>query len=337
MQITQDTERRAVDVSVVIPVYNEEDNLPPLTDTLMSVLKNAAYTWEIVFVDDGSTDNSRAVLDEIRHAHNNIVLALHRANFGKSQALSTGFHIATGNILLTLDADLQDDPNEIPRLVAELESGTDLVIGWRTNRKDNDPITKTVPSAVANWMTRTITGVHLNDMNSGFKGFRREVVEQISLHSDLHRYIPVLAYAQGFTIKELPVQHYPRKHGRSKYGTERYIRSLFDLLTVLFLTRFRYRPLHFFGIIGLASGTLGVLISGYLTVLWFLGNRPIGDRPLLLLGVLLILVGIQFTLSGLVADLIVSIDNRAQNPLISVRTVEYSPQDMEPSNDTTHQ
>ncbi len=337
MQNTQDADRRAVDVSVVIPVYNEEDNLPLLTEALMSVLKDADYAWEIVFVDDGSTDNSRAVLDEIRQSHDNIVLALHRSNFGKSQALSAGFRIAKGDILLTMDADLQDDPTEIPRMLAELESGTDLVIGWRTNRKDNDPITKTVPSAVANWMTRTITGVHLNDMNSGFKGFRRAVVEQISLHSDLHRYIPVLAYARGFSIKELPVQHYPRKHGRSKYGAERYIRSLFDLLTVLFLTRFRYRPLHFFGIIGLASGTLGVLISGYLTVLWFLGYRPIGDRPLLLLGVLLILVGIQFTLSGLVADLIVSIDNRSQDPLSSVRTVEYSPRNTESLNDATNQ
>jgi glycosyltransferase involved in cell wall biosynthesis len=310
-----------VRLSIVIPVYNEEESLLLLYERLESVLESSGEKYEIIFVDDGSTDHSAQILRELVITHPAVVLVEQVANFGKSAALTTGFSVAQGDIVITLDADLQDDPAEIPVLRAKLDEGYDLVTGLRANRGSNDPIGKTLPSKVANTLTRVMSGVPLKDMNSGFKCYRRVVIKTIRLHSDLHRYIPVLAYYNGFKVTEVPVKHHPRQFGVSKYGAGRFMRSLFDLLTVLFLSRYRYRPLHLFGTAGLISGGIGFLISLYLTLIWLFTDQSIGDRPLLMLGVLLIIVGVQFISMGLIADLIVSIERNRESPQSTVRHI----------------
>lgn len=309
------------ELSVIIPVYNEEESLPHLLDRLNPVLKALNKAYEIVFVDDGSTDQSLNILREVVKHDPAITLVEQRSNFGKSAALTTGFNVAQGDVVITLDADLQDDPDEIPTLLNKLNEGYDLVTGLRANRRQNDPLGKTFPSKVANWLTRVVTGVPLKDMNSGFKCYRREVTTTVKLHSDHHRYIPVLAYYHGFKITEVPINHHPRQYGYSKYGAGRFIRSLFDLLTVLFLSRFRYRPLHLFGTVGIAAAGLGFMISLYLTYLWMFEKQPLRDRPLLLLGILLIIIGVQFISMGLLADLIVSINRTTEDPQSTVKII----------------
>jgi glycosyltransferase involved in cell wall biosynthesis len=316
----------AVRISIVIPVHNEEESLLALFQHLTRVLQSVGQPYEIIFVDDGSSDSSLQILKGFVTTNPEVIAVEQRTNFGKSAALNTGFSVARGEILFTLDADLQDDPDEIPALLAKLEEGYDLVTGLRANRWSNDPLGKTIPSRVANAVTRLVSGVPLRDMNSGFKGYRREVIQHIRLHSDLHRYIPVLAYYQGFRIVEVPITHHARQHGFSKYGTSRFLRSLFDLLTVLFLSRFRYRPLHLFGVVGAASGGLGTVILVYLSMIWLFTDSRIGDRPLLLLGVLLVIIGIQFVSIGLVADLVVSIDRNREDPQSTVRKIHRDDQ-----------
>lgn len=309
-------------ISIVIPVYNEEESLPPLFENLLKSLDGLAQTYEIVFIDDGSTDNSLEIMRGfVNQRPQQVIVVEQVSNLGKSTALMVGFVIACGDVVFTMDADLQDDPDEIPTLLAKLDEGYDLVTGLRSNRDGNDPIGKTFPSKVANQLTRTLSGVPLRDMNSGFKCYRREVVNTVKLHSDLHRYIPVLAYYHGFKVTEVPIKHHPRQYGNSKYGAGRFIRSLFDLVTVLFLSRYRYRPLHMFGLVGALFAGSGLLISLYLSLVWLFTDNPIGSRPLLMLGVLLIITGTQFILMGLVADLIVSIERNREDPRSTVRRI----------------
>jgi glycosyltransferase involved in cell wall biosynthesis len=241
-----------------------------------------------------------------------------RRNFGKAVALQIGFHQARGQIIVTMDGDLQDDPLEIPRFLAALEE-SDVVSGWKQNRQD--PLEKTLPSRFFNVVTAALTQVPLRDFNCGFKAYRREVVQSLDLYGELHRYIPVLAFAKGFRIAEIPVHHLPRRHGRSKYGRERLVRGAFDLMTVLLLSVYRYRPLHLFGMVGFASATSGLLIDLYLTMLWFLGDRPIGNRPLLTLGSLLIMLGIQVLMFGLIAEMITAATYRRGDVMDLVRTI----------------
>lgn len=313
-----------IKLSVVIPVYNEEESLPHLLVRLNDILPQMAETYELIFVDDGSTDASLKLLADFGAQDPNIVLVEQRANFGKSAALSTGFSVARGEVIFTMDADLQDEPSEMPVLLAKLNDGYDLVTGMRINRSSNDPAGKTIPSRIANKVTRILSGIPLSDMNSGFKCYRRELTKSLRLHSDLHRYIPVLAHYQGYKVTEIPVSHNARRYGKSKYGPSRFLRSLFDLLTVLFLSRFRYRPLHLFGSVGVFAAGLGMLISFYLGLVWLFTTDPIGDRPLLLLAVLLIIIGIQFISIGLVADLVVSIDRNREDPQSTVRRIYRS-------------
>ena len=309
-------------ISIIIPVYNEEQSLAPLFERLQNSLDGLAQSYELIFVDDGSTDYSLEIMQGfVNQRPQQVVVVEQVSNLGKSAALMVGFAIARGDVLFTMDADLQDDPDEIPTLLAKLDEGYDLVTGLRSNRGNNDPIGKTFPSKVANRLTRTLSGVPLRDMNSGFKCYRREVVKTVKLHSDLHRYIPVLAYYHGFKVTEVPIKHHPRQYGCSKYGAGRFIRSLFDLVTVLFLSRYRYRPLHMFGTVGLLFAGSGLLISFYLSLVWLFTDNPIGSRPLLMLGVLLIITGTQFILMGLVADLIVSIERNREDPTSTVRRV----------------
>lgn len=302
-----------VDLSLVIPVYNEHESLPILHDKITSVLERLQLRWEVVYVDDGSTDGSTAILHDLQNRDPHVVVAVQRRNFGKSLGLAVGFALARAPIIITMDADLQDEPEEIPKLLAKLDEGFDVVVGWKKER--HDPLSKTIPSRIANSATRWATGLHLHDMNSGLKAIRAQCVNQIRMYGDLHRYLPILANYEGFRVTEIPVVHHKRKFGKSKYGVGRLLRGGFDLITVVFLNSFRYRPLHLFGGVGSLLLFLGFLINLMLTIQWFQGVRPIGDRPALILGVLLMLIGVQLVTMGLIAELMVAHVQRDANPL----------------------
>jgi glycosyltransferase involved in cell wall biosynthesis len=290
-------------ISVVVPLLNEERSLETLYDEISRALEPLDDDFEVVFVDDGSTDGSLGVLTRLHHEHANLVVVHLRRNFGKAAALQAGFLEARGDVIVTIDADLQDDPAEIPKLLAKLDEGFDLVSGWKTRR--NDPFARRLFSRIFNWSTGVISGVHLHDVNCGLKAYRAEVLQGMRIYGELHRFIPVLAAYRGFRIAEIPVNHRPRQHGRSRYGPERYLRGFFDLLSVTFMGRYRHRPLHLFGGLGVLMGAVGFVILTYLTVIWFWGSA-IGHRPLLTLGVLLVVVGIQFVSLGLLSELITS-------------------------------
>ena len=290
-------------ISVIVPVHEEERTIALLYEELQSALDPLGQSWEAVFVDDGSMDGSFAALTRLHDAHDNIRVVRLRRNFGKAAALAAGFANAQGDVVVTIDADLQDDPAEIPRLLAKLDEGFDLVSGWKAHRRD--PITRRALSRIFNWVTGRVSGLRLHDLNCGLKAYRAEVVQGLRLYGELHRFIPVLAHYRGHRIAELPVNHRPREHGRSRYGVERYLRGFLDLLTVSFIGRYRYRPLHLFGGLGLGLGALGLGVLVYLTVLK-VGGEAIGRRPLLILGVLLVVVGLQFFSLGLISELITS-------------------------------
>jgi glycosyltransferase involved in cell wall biosynthesis len=290
-------------ISVVVPVHDEERSVALLYDELTSALEPLGVPWETIFVDDGSTDGTFAALTRLHNDARNVRVVRLRRNFGKAAALVAGFDQAHGDIVVTIDGDLQDDPAEIPRLLAKLDEGFDLVSGWKTRRQD--PLTRRLLSKVFNRVTSAFSGVRLHDMNCGLKAYRAEVVHGLRLYGELHRFIPVLAHYRGFRIAELPVNHRPREHGRSRYGVERYLRGFLDLLTVSFIGRYRHRPLHLFGGLGLVLGLVGVAVLVYLTVVKALGHA-IGQRPLLLLGVLLVVIGMQFFSLGLISEMITS-------------------------------
>jgi glycosyltransferase involved in cell wall biosynthesis len=295
------SDARAPELSILIPALNERDSLPLLHAELTAILRPLGKTYEIVVVDDGSTDGTTEYCRELVSQDPTVVHIELRRCFGKAMALQAGFRAARGDVIITMDADLQDDPKEIPRFLEMLDQGYDLVSGWKENRKD--PIGKTLPSKFFNFVTSRMSGLHLKDFNCGFKAYRRDVIEDLDVYGELYRYIPVVVHAKGFKVGELPVAHRARRYGSSKYGLERFIRGPMDLLTILFLVGFRKRPLHLFGQIGVLIGGLGFVINGYLAVLWFLGYG-IGDRPLLMLGTLLIIVGIQMLVFGLLGEMI---------------------------------
>lgn len=289
------------EISVVVPALNECESLPQLHQELTEVLASLGRQYEIIIVDDGSTDGTTEVCRELAARDPRLTHIELRRRFGKAMALQAGFRAVRGDVVFTMDADLQDDPREIPRFLEMLERDYDVVSGWKENRKD--PVGKTLPSRLFNYVTSRLSGLTLRDFNCGFKAYRREVIEDLDVYGELYRYIPVVVHAKGFRVGELPVTHRPRQHGVSKYGLERFSRGPMDLLTILFLVSYRKRPLHLFGNIGLAIGMLGFLINSYLAVLWFMG-RGIGDRPLLMLGTLLIIVGIQMVVFGLLGEMV---------------------------------
>jgi glycosyltransferase involved in cell wall biosynthesis len=290
-------------ISVIVPVHDEERSVAFLREEIVSALEPLGRPWELVFVDDGSTDATFAELTRLHARHDDVRVVRLRRNFGKSAALQAGFEEAQGDVVVTIDGDLQDDPAEIPRLLAKLEEGFDLVSGWKTRRRDR--LTRRVPSWLFNRVTGLLSGLSLHDLNCGLKAYRAEVVKGLRIYGELHRFIPVLAHYRGFRVAELPVNHRPRLHGRSRYGMERYVRGFLDLLTVTFMGRYRHRPLHLFGGVGLLLGAGGALVLVYLTVLKLTGEA-IGHRPLLLLGVLLVVVGVQLVSLGLVSELVAS-------------------------------
>ncbi len=307
------------ELSIVIPVYNEEKNLTLLHDQLKSITETLTGKCEVIFVDDGSNDDSFSILEKLHRQDSNVKVIQFRKNFGKAAALSAGFAQAKGKIIITMDADLQDDPREIPSFIHKLEEGYDLVSGWRSKRQD--PFSKILPSRVFNYLTSTLTGVKLHDFNCGFKCYRKEVVKNLSLYGELHRYVPALAHWQGFKITEIKVKHHPRAHGKSKYGASRLFSGLTDLLTVMFLTKYMKKPLHLFGGVGFLLFLGGLMINVYLAILWFLG-QGIGNRPLLLLGVLLMLVGFQIVSTGLIGEMIVSVRHKGEVGYIIKKILE---------------
>lgn len=287
-------------ISIIVPMYNEEESIPKLYTKIM---ENVKQEYEILFIDDGSTDSSVEQVKKIIENDVNVHLIVFRKNFGKAAALQAGFRNCIGDIVITMDADLQDDPCEIQNFIDKINEGYDLVSGWKKER--HDPLEKRLPSKLFNKVTSHLSGVKLHDFNCGFKAYRKEVVDAIDVYGELHRYIPVLAHRKGFKIAELVVHHNKREFGKSKYGFERYLRGLFDSFTVAFLGKFYDRPMYFFGKIGLALSAVGTISCAYLAVLKIFFHQGIGSRPLLLLGVLCLIVGIQMFSIGFIGDMLV--------------------------------
>lgn len=292
-------------VSIVVPVLDEAPTIETLADRIWAVSTDHALpVIEILFVDDGSRDDSWPAIERLARADLRVRGLKLRRNFGKATALDLGIRASRGSIVVTMDADLQDDPEELPRFVAALDAGADLVSGWKEKRED--PWSKTLPSKLFNRVTSWLSGVELRDFNCGFKAYRREIFDQVTLYGELHRFVPVLAHARGFRVVELPVRHHPRRHGTSKYGASRLLKGFLDLLTVLMLTRFAYRPGHLFGGIGIVLGAIGFAILAYLTLVKLVTGADIGDRPLLLLGVMVSIIGVQVLFFGVLGELILS-------------------------------
>jgi len=291
-------------VTILIPLYNEEESLRELVDAIDAAMTPTGNPWELLFVNDGSTDGSLEILRDIHGDRDNVEVISFGRNCGKAAGLAVGFAAAEGDVVVTMDADLQDDPAEIPGMIAILEEGYDLVSGWKKER--HDPLSKRIPSKLFNGVTRMVSGLSLHDMNCGLKAYRREVVKTIRVYGELHRYTPVLAHFAGFRVTETVVRHHARKFGQSKYGIERFARGGFDLLTVLFLRRYLTRPLHFFGMLGSILFLGGFGIGAYLTIVKIMGGA-IGRRPLLTLGILLIVVGVQFVSLGLLGEMVANL------------------------------
>lgn len=286
------------EVTLVVPGLNEAESLPLLAAQVKEALAPET-SYELIFIDDGSTDNSWQVIRELRETDPAVRGIRLRKNFGKATALAAGFERARADVVVMMDADLQDDPADLPRMLEKIDGGLDVVVGWKVER--HDPLNRRVFSRIFNGAVGYVTGLRLHDMNCGFKAYRREVLQSIPIYGDLFRFIPVLASWQGFSVGEMPVNHRARQFGQSRYGLERILRGFFDLLSVSFLTKYSHKPMHLFGLLGLVFTFIGLLICGYLSVLWFRGEA-IGARPLLLLGVLLILVGAQSFSIGLLGE-----------------------------------
>lgn len=313
-------------ITVIVPVMDEQETIAALCEKVITAfhagVQDTAELVEIIFIDDGSRDGTWGAISEASARHAIVQGIRFRRNFGKAAALQEGINRARGEIVITMDGDLQDDPAEIPRFLEALRSGLDLVSGWKKTR--HDPMGKTLPSKLFNFVTSHVSGVKIHDFNCGFKAYRREIFGSVGLYGELHRFVPALAHAMGYRVGEIEVLHHPRRFGKSKYGIGRLAKGFLDLLTVLTITRFNSRPGHLFGGLGIAVGAVGVLIDLYLLVLWISGEA-IGTRPLLSLGVLLTILGLQFILFGMMAELLVSNRWRESTPNIVRETTPVAP------------
>lgn len=314
--IPLDPQGGALDISVIVPVLDERDTLETLVTEIGTAFDGIPGTsYEVIFVDDGSSDDTWTVIENLSAAHPPVRGIRFRRNLGKAAALAAGVAQSTGATVITMDGDLQDDPKEIPAFLAELDAGADLVSGWKRDRKD--PLSKRLPSKAYNRVTGIVTGVRLHDHNCGFKAARREVYEQVPLYGELHRYVPAMAHSLGYKVTEIPVNHRSRTFGRSKYGFERYFRGFLDLLTVLLLTKYGRRPAHLFGGTGVVVGFVGFVILTYLTGVWVFTDDAIGTRPLLMLGVLLEVLAVQLISLGILSELVLSrTENRAAPDMV---------------------
>jgi len=303
-------------LSVVIPLYNEEENVPVLYEKLKETLDPLGKEYEILFIDDGSTDRTLSILEEIQSKDNGVVVLSLRRNFGQTAAFAAGFDFARGDVIVTMDGDLQNDPADILKLL-EFTKGNDLVSGWRKKRRDPF-FRRRLPSIIANWLISNVTGVKLHDYGCSLKAYRRDVIKNLKLYGEMHRFIPAVASWYGVRVAEVEVVHHPRLRGRSKYGISRTIKVVLDLITVKFLQSFSTKPIQFFGPVGIISGFLGFLISLYLSIDKLLFGHNIGGRPLLLLGALLIIVGIQLIGMGLLGEMLVRVYHESQRKPIYV-------------------
>jgi len=289
-------------LSVLVPLLDEEESIKPLVSAINNTLYNKRIQYETIFIDDGSKDNSLKIIKELNAQNKNIKYFSFQKNYGKSAALQTGFTHATGDVIVTMDADLQDDPAEIINLLKKLDEGFDLVSGWKKKRQD--PFIKKISSRFFNFITRVLTGIKIHDFNCGLKAYKKDVVKNIKVYGELHRYIPVLAKWQGYKVSEIIVKHHPRRYGKTKFGISRFFKGFIDLITVLFATRYIKRPMHFFGFLGAFAFFIGIIVNGYLTYQWIIGV-PLSNRPMLFLGILLIIVGVQFFSIGLLGEILV--------------------------------
>ncbi len=306
--------RQNQSISVIIPLFNEEESLTELSQKLEDTLGDLGCEYEVVFIDDGSTDRSFDKIREINKRNPKFHCIKFRKNYGKSAALAKGFRAAKGNIVITMDADLQDDPSEIPELIKVLNSGYDLVSGWKKVRYD--PFIKKHTSKFFNFVTSKLSGIRLHDFNCGLKAYKRDVIKSLKIYGEMHRYIPALAHLSGFRVTEKPVKHHARKYGKTKFGANRFINGFLDLITVVFIDRYVKRPLHFFGAIGLISSMTGFLITLYLVFLKFFEDKPLSDRPLFIVGIFMIILGVQFFSLGLIAEIITKSNYSEQDILI---------------------
>jgi dolichol-phosphate mannosyltransferase len=308
-------------VSVVVPIYNEVESLPPLIEAIASTFTQTQLSYELICVDDGSQDGSAELLKELAQVTPNLRAVLLSRNYGQTAAMAAGFNYARGNAIVTLDGDLQNDPADIPMLLAKLEEGYDLVSGWRQKRQDA-ALTRLLPSKIANWLIAEITGVKLHDYGCSLKAYRSELIADMNLYGELHRFLPALAFIEGAKITELPVRHHARRHGSSKYGLGRTFRVVLDLLTVFFMKKFLTRPMHVFGLLGMISTMLGVVLGLYLTIIKLGFGENIGNRPLLFLAVILLLTGVQLFCFGLLGELMMRTYHESQGrPIYRVRAV----------------
>lgn len=308
-------------VSVVIPIYNEVESVRVLIGSVAQTLQAASLSYEIICVDDGSSDGSAELLQQLAHDRCDLKAVLLRRNFGQTAAMAAGFDHASGQVIVTLDGDLQNDPSDIPRLLDKLEEGYDLVSGWRKQRQDA-ALTRLLPSKIANWLIGKVTGVRLHDYGCSLKAYRAELVTDLKLYGELHRFLPALAFMEGAKITEMPVRHHARRFGQSKYGLGRTFRVLMDLLTIFFMKKFLTRPMHGFGLLGLITTGIGLLLGLYLTALKLGLGNSITDRPLLILSVVLSLAGLQLFCFGVVAELLMRTYHESQDrPIYRVRTV----------------
>ena len=311
--------RTKVEISIVVPLYNEEENIELLCSSLKEAIKSLNRNTEIIFVDDGSTDRTFRLLSEFRRSDDFIKIIRFTRNFGQTAAMTAGFDHAAGEVIITMDGDLQNDPKDIPMLLEKMEEGYDIVSGWRVGRQDKT-VSRKIPSRIANWLIGRITGVKLHDTGCSLKAYRSDVIKNLRLYGEMHRFIPALASSRGARITEIKVNHHPRKHGSSKYGISRTIRVILDLITIKFLLSFLTRPLQIFGLLGLAFTGFGFLICAYLSILKLAFGYAMGDRPLLMLGILLLILGIQFVGFGLVAEMQTRTYYEVQNkPIYVVR------------------
>ena len=309
------------DVSVVVPIKDEVESLPHLLEAIASTLRDSGLSYEIICVDDGSVDGSVQFLKEQGRIRDDLKAVILRRNYGQTAAMAAGFNYAIGRAIVTLDADLQNDPSDIPMMLAKLDEGYDLVSGWREKRQDK-AVTRLLPSKVANWLIRSITGVQIHDYGCSLKAYSAELVRDMNLYGELHRFLPVLAYIEGARIVEVKVKHHSRRFGSSKYGLSRTFRVLMDLLTMVFLKKFLTRPMHVFGWLGLFSTFSGAAIAIHLTYIKIYEQQDIGNRPLLTLAVLLLVTGVQLFCFGLLAELLMRTYHESQNrPIYRVREV----------------
>ena len=308
-------------VSVVIPLFNEGENLRPLYRNLRSEMDETGYTWEVIFVDDGSTDNTFRLLQELHNQDNHVRVLRLRRNYGQTAALAAGFDAARGAAIVSLDGDLQNDPQDIGRLVEKLDEGYDVVSGWRARRQESFWLRR-LPSKVANWLISLTTGLRLHDYGCTLKAYRSEIIKELRLYGEMHRFIPALMWGNGARIAELSVQHRPRLHGKSKYGLSRTLRVLLDLVTIKFCLTSLNKPLRFFGLIGLATSGAGLATCVYLATLRIFWGQPLADRPFLLLGVLLVVTGVQFLCVGILAEIqIRTYHESSQKPAYAIREI----------------